>query len=71
MECRKNFGLRKLIDLSLRLVDKGVISVEHAAEAMEHAGAPFAVVGRVLSPYRVATPTIAGSSRQTVAGMAY
>lgn len=70
MESRTNFGLRKLIDLSLRMVEKGVLSVEHAADAMEHAGAPFSVIGRVLAPYRQAPTMTAGARARSAVGLA-
>ena len=51
-EQRYRLRLRRLIDLCLQAVGRGVLSLSQAAETMEAAGAPFEVVCRVLMPFK-------------------
>jgi|GEM_PF-4492102 len=56
MEQRTRLRLRRLIDLCLEAVARGMMPLPKAAEMMEAAGAPFEVVCRVLLPFKDGVP---------------
>ena len=49
---RARLRLRRLIDLCVDGVARGVMPLQRAAQTMESAGAPFEVVCRVLMPFK-------------------
>lgn len=49
---RVRLRLRRLIDLCVDGVARGVMPLQRAAQTMESAGAPFEVVCRVLMPFK-------------------
>jgi hypothetical protein len=56
MEQRMRHKLRRLIELSVEAVGRGLMPMPKAAETMEAAGAPFEVVCRVLLPFKNGVP---------------
>ena len=52
MEQRTRQRLRRLIELSVEAVGRGVMPMSKAAEVMESAGVRFEVVCRVLMPFK-------------------
>jgi hypothetical protein len=62
MDQRVRLRLRRLIDLCVEGVARGVMPLQRAAQTMESAGAPFEVVCRVLMPFKNGTPAAAEGS---------
>ncbi|MDX9885117.1 hypothetical protein [Thauera sp.] len=62
MDQRVRVRLRRLIDLCVDGVSRGVMPMQRAAQTMESAGAPFEVVCRVLMPFKNGTATPADGS---------
>ncbi len=62
MEQRTRQRLRRLIELSVEAVGRGVMPMSKAAEVMESAGVRFEVVCRVLMPFKNGLPRRAGEA---------
>ena len=56
MEQRTRQRLRRLVELSVEAVERGVMPMSKAAEVMESAGVRFDVVCRVLLPFKDGVP---------------
>ena len=52
MEQRTRHQLRRLVDLTVQAVERGLMPLATAAETLDAAGAPFEVVCRVLLPFK-------------------
>ena len=65
MEQRTRQRLRRLIELSVEAVGRGVMPMSKAAEVMESAGVRFEVVCRVLMPLKNGTRAPADANRAT------
>ena len=59
---RARLRLRRLIDLCVDGVARGVMPLQRAAQTMESAGAPFEVVCRVLMPFKNGLPRRTGEA---------
>jgi len=62
MEQRTRQRLRRLIELSVEAVGRGVMPMSKAAEVMESAGVRFEVVCRVLMPFKNGLPRRTGEA---------
>ena len=62
MEQRTRQRLRRLIELSVEAVGRGVLPMSKAAEVMESAGVRFEVVCRVLMPFKNGLPRRTGEA---------
>ena len=62
MEQRTRQRLRRLIELSVEAVERGVMPMSKAAEVMESAGVRFEVVCRVLMPFKNGLPRRTGEA---------
>ena len=56
MEQRTRQRLRRLVELNVEAVERGVMPMSKAAEVMESAGVRFDVVCRVLLPFKNGIP---------------
>ncbi|WP_345794470.1 hypothetical protein AAG895_05170 [Thauera sp. JM12B12] len=56
MEQRTRHRLRRLIELTVQAVERGLMPLPKAAETLDAAGAPFEVVCRVLLPFKHGVP---------------
>ena len=65
MEQRTRHKLRRLIELSVEAVERGLMPLPKAAETMDAVGAPFEVVCRVLMPLKNGTRAPADANRAT------
>ena len=65
MEQRTRQRLRRLIELSVEAVGRGVMPMSKAAEVMESAGVRFEVVCRVLLPFKNGVPRRTGEAGAT------
>lgn len=63
MEQRTRHRLRRLIELTVQAVERGLMPLPKAAETLDAAGAPFEVVCRVLLPFKHGVPRHAGGKR--------
>ncbi len=65
MEQRTRQRLRRLVELSVEAVERGVMPMSKAAEVMESAGVRFEVVCRVLLPFKNGVPRRMGEAGAT------
>lgn len=63
MEQRTRKRLRRLIDLTVQAVERGLMPLPKAADTLDAAGAPFEVVCRVLMPFKRGLPGSAEAGR--------
>ncbi len=71
MEQRTRQRLRRLIELSVEAVARGVMPMSKAAETMESAGVRFEVVCRVLLPFKNGVPGGTSEAPPTPAGVSH
>ena len=71
MEQRTRQRLRRLVELSVEAVERGVMPMSKAAEVMESAGVRFEVVCRVLLPFKNGVPGRTAGAPQTPPGVSH
>lgn len=71
MEQRTRQRLRRLVELSVEAVERGVMPMSKAAEVMESAGVRFEVVCRVLLPFKNGVPGHTAGAPPPPAGVSH